>query len=411
MIGTRLAARRRRPVGVAIEDAPEVLERLLDGILAFWDERIIDVRHGGYRLGHDRRGRPIADSPKHLVTQARAAWFFARLAWSRFGDDRHLEWSAHGIRFLREQMWDRRHGGFVWRLDPRGPGDARKHLYGQGFGLFALSEFARAAEDADSAALAYELAELMYDRAHDDLHGGYLESRAGDWSAEPAESPSALGRPSGCKTTNAHLHLTEALTALMLVRPDERVRGRLRELIGVMSGSAIDLDIGTCWDACTRDWRPLLGYPSSYGHDLENVWLLSRACDAAGVPDAPLQPLFHALWDNALTHGFDGARGGFFDSGPRGGAANQRRKVWWVQAEGLLSALHMWRSTDAPRYRRAFELTLGWIDGVQADHVGGDWHAVIGPRGGQSGDKSGAWKDPYHQGRAVLECIKQLTPG
>ena len=71
----------------------------------------------------------------------------------------------------------------------------------------------------------------------------------------------------------------------------------------------------------------------------------------------------------------------------------------------------MWRSTGAPRYRRAFELTLGWIDGVQADDVGGDWHAVIGPRGGQSGDKSGAWKDPYHQGRAVLECIEQLTPG
>ena len=39
----------------------------------------------------------------------------------------------------------------------------------------------------------------------------------------------------------------------------------------------------------------------------------------------------------------------------------------------------------------------------------GDWHAVVDRNGVPSGDKSGAWKDPYHQGRAVLTCLELLA--
>ena len=38
-----------------------------------------------------------------------------------------------------------------------------------------------------------------------------------------------------------------------------------------------------------------------------------------------------------------------------------------------------------------------------------DWHAVVDRNGVPSGDKSGAWKDPYHQGRAVLTCLELLA--
>jgi len=82
--------------------------------------------------------------------------------------------------------------------------------------------------------------------------------------------------------------------------------------------------------------------------------------------------------------------------------------VWWVQAECLLSALLMFRRTGDERYRGAFELTLGWIAELQADDAGGDWHATVDRNGVPSGDKSGPWKDPYHQGRAVLDCLELL---
>src|SRR3954451_92040 len=208
--------RRRRERGVPLEKAPAVLENLLEGILRFWDESLLDTDAGGYRFGHDARGHLTGSDSRHLVTQARTAWFFARLARSPYGEDRHLEWAAHGIRFLGARMWDTRHGGFFWEVGPDGPRDEREHLYGQAFAVFALSEFGLAAGDHASLAFAAEVAELLDSRAHDDVYGGFLECHAADWSDEPAGSMGLLGRPVECKTANTHLHLMEALTELAL---------------------------------------------------------------------------------------------------------------------------------------------------------------------------------------------------
>ena len=48
----------------------------------------------------------------------------------------------HGYRFLKEKMWDAKNGGFYWEVDASGNQKlkSRKHLYGQAFGLYALSE-------------------------------------------------------------------------------------------------------------------------------------------------------------------------------------------------------------------------------------------------------------------------------
>ena len=401
--------RRRRGRGVPLEKAPAVLENLLEGILRFWDESVLDTEEGGYRLGHDARGHATGSDARHLVSQARTAWFFARLARSPYGEDRHLEWAAHGIRFLGARMWDPHHGGFFWEVGPDGPRDERKHLYGQAFAVYALSEFGRAARDHASLAFAAEVSELVDSRTHDDEFGGFVESHAADWSEEEPGVPGLLGRSSECKTANTHLHLMEALTALAVADPAAAVpRRRLQELILVMGGIVVDRSIGTSVDAHRRDWSPVPG-TTSYGHDLEDVTLLIQACEAAGVAAGLLEPVYASLWDNALEHGFDSGHGGVYTSGPPGRAAERRDKVWWVQAEGLLSALHMWTRTRGERYRLAFELTLAWIAEVQADDTGGDWHAVVDRNGVPSGDKSGPWKDPYHQGRAVLDCLELLA--
>src|SRR2546423_3750017 len=139
--------RRRRERGVPLEKAPAVLENLLEGILRFWDESVLDTEHGGYRLGHDARGHPTGADARHLVSQARTAWFFARLARSPYGEDRHLEWAAHGIRFLGARMWDPRRGGFFWEVGPGGPRDVRQHLYRPAFTGVAVRRFGHPAHD------------------------------------------------------------------------------------------------------------------------------------------------------------------------------------------------------------------------------------------------------------------------
>src|SRR5207244_2317134 len=151
----------------------------------------------------------------------------------------------------------------------------------------------RAAGDPITTALAAEVAELMDSRAHDDVYGGYLESRAVDWTEEPPDGTTVLGRPPEGKTGNTHLHVMEAFAELALVDPAAAVpRLRLPEVIVVMSLLVIDRSVSTCIDLHARDWTPVEDEPrSSYGHDLETVTLLIRACEAAGLPDRLLMPL------------------------------------------------------------------------------------------------------------------------
>src|SRR5690242_8113120 len=110
---------RTRPARVSLGDARPTLESLLELILDFWDERVLDP-DGGYALGHDARGRPAGDDTRHVVSQARTAWFFARLARSEYAQPHHMDWAEHGIAFLREQLWDHEHGGFHWAVGPEG---------------------------------------------------------------------------------------------------------------------------------------------------------------------------------------------------------------------------------------------------------------------------------------------------
>ena len=51
-------ARERHGRGVPLAKAHAVLENLLEGMLRFWDDSLIDTEAGGYSLGHDSRGLP-----------------------------------------------------------------------------------------------------------------------------------------------------------------------------------------------------------------------------------------------------------------------------------------------------------------------------------------------------------------
>ena len=170
--------------------------------------------------------------------------------------------------------------------------------------------------------------------------------------------------------------------------------------------------MGACTDRYLENWEPLRGVNDdrvSYGHDVENVWLLVRACKSAGINGYLLLDLYRTLFHYALDYGFDWSEGGFYESGPLGAPADRRDKIWWVQAEGLLSALQMHHLTDDELYLNCFSRTLQWIFNHQADWQHGDWHAKIDQDGKVSGVKAGAWKAPYHNGRAMLSCLDLLA--
>ena len=202
---------------------------------------ILDKEDGGYRLNHDFQGRWNGPADKFLVTQARTIWFFSYLVNTGRGGKHDLEAASHGFRFLRDRLWDSQFGGFYWSVDSTGqiPVKPHKELYAQAFGLFALSEYAKASGDDSAMQLAQELFAILERYFHDPRHGGYREFTQRDWKSEDPNGMTYMNTPSKVKLMNSHLHVLEALTAYYGMTKDPAVRERLVELLLIQSGPEI----------------------------------------------------------------------------------------------------------------------------------------------------------------------------
>jgi mannobiose 2-epimerase len=392
--------------------APRLERNLKENIVAFWLPRSIDKINGGYFMRFDADGAYQPGGAKMIVTQARMVWLFSRLARAGYGDA-CLPAAETGFRFLRDRMWDAKNGGFYWEVDETGRNvlNAKKHLYGQAFALYALSEYYLASRKPEALELATRLFDLMEEKARDARYGGYVEYFNEDWTAPPPDEKTPLGDPARFKLMNTHLHLMEAMTAYFLASRSSLARERLLELIAIQSNAVVRKNLGGCSDKYERDWTPRLegAYSRvSYGHDLENIWLLTDACLAAGISPAPYLDLFKTLFDTALKYGYDRRKGGFYDSGPFRKKAESHAKTWWVQAEAVVSALTMYRLTRDPLYLDVFRKTYDFIDRYQTDWKHGEWYGTVAPNGQGEGDKADAWKAGYHNGRAMIESLALL---
>jgi cellobiose epimerase len=403
-----------------LAEARTTLERILaENILAFWYPRAIDDENGGYRINHDALGNWQGERrDRQSVSQARTLWFFARLMTSPYRSEQCAAMARHGFEFLRDRLWDHEFGGLFWEIDSTGrtPTKADKHLYAQAFGLYALAEYAIASADPRAESMARELYGLLEGHAHDDANGGYREFFQRDWRPVEMSSPSYLEKRADIKQLNTHLHVLEALTRYHDLVREPAARNRLTELILILSSALVRKRTMAYTDVHAMDWTPSLEPAHAhvtYGHDLETVWLLIEACESTGLPNPALRDFYDAVFYNSWRFGCDHRDGGFFYQGPIGQHATAKQKVWWVQAEALVCALHMYRLTRRQIYLSCFRDTLLWITRRQIDWQVGEWHRRIEPDGTASGDKTGdqtgAWKTPYHSGRAIIRCLDLIA--
>lgn len=408
----------RRSAGAALDKRELIAQfekTLEENIVPFWYPKSLDYEAGGYIMNFGQQGELLGPARKMIVTQARMVWFFAAVARAGYsgpswGRRELLEAAEHGYRFLLERMRDPKYDGYFWELDADGRKVTRpeKTVYGHSFVLYALAEYALAAGRKDVLEQAVRLFRLLDEKTHDRVHGGYREAFQADWT--PVQGNGPMG-PADLKLMNSHLHMLEAVTLFYQAAKLPEARERLLELMTIAGNTMVRKDVGACTDKYALDWTPRLegNYNRvSYGHDLEAVWLLMEACDVAGVPNSLYMDLYGTLWNYSLKYGFDHESGGFYDSGPLGKPADNFNKVWWVQAETLVSALRMYRATGDPLYRQVFEKLWGFIRDRQIDWQHGEWHDTILPDGRVRGNKAHAWKAAYHNGRAMLECIRLL---
>ncbi|WP_459191020.1 AGE family epimerase/isomerase [Halosimplex sp. J119] len=406
---------------------PQLRRTLRETVIEFWYPRSIDEEHGGYITSYDETGEFAGNDGKMLVIQARMVWFFSRLHREGYGDGEFREAAEQGVDFLLGELRDHEHGGFYWEAERDGTvTKPNKHMYGQAFALYGLSEYYRSTGDETAREHAIKLFELFESEAHDEANGGYVEYFEPDWTPvttggtyldniEPDWSPKEdvdAELDAGTKLTNTHLHLLEAFTTFYRATGHEKARERLNELLTINTNTIVRKDLGACTDKYAPDWRPLLDDESyrivSYGHDIEGVWLTMEAADALEMPLTYYRDLYETLWGYSLTYGYDDDRGGFYFYGPFEEPATSRVKAWWVQAEALVSALRMYELTDEPAYREVFEETYAFLDEHQIDREYGEWHSGVTDDGETVGRKGAVYKGAYHSGRALLECINAL---
>ena len=372
-------------------------------IFAWWARHMPDKAYGGFHGEIDAHDRPVADAAKSVILNTRLLWFFSAMA-IHLKSAEALALAHRAAGYIRDHFLDRDHGGVVWRLDSRGRVlDGRKQAYAQAFALYGFSEYFAATGDAAALMTARDLQGLIESRFRDPGHGGYVEALGRDWSASGDQrlSDRDVDAP---KTMNSHLHILEAYSRLHAVAPDTSSRLCLAGIIGVFvarfaTGRHLRLFRAMDWSDRTLS--------VSYGHDIEASWLIWEAAQALGDAEttARVRPVVLALARATLDEGFN-AMGGLSYECRFDGAIDPDGE-WWGQAEGLVGFVNAWQMTGEAAFLTAAERLWSTI---KAQYRDGDhewtWYARDAHHPPMY--RAGAWKCPYHNGRAMLELEKRL---
>ncbi len=400
--------------------AAEMETVLQKDVLGIWFPRSVDESAGGFYSNFTRDWQRTKSEGKFSVFQGRMVWVAAQVMKHRPALRAQYEPIVkHGVNYLNDVLWDEKHGGFFWGLDEQNRISSQytdgKHLYGISFGLYGATAAYEATKDPRALALAQKTFRWLDQHAHDGQNGGYFEwlTREGKVVQRKAganENVPVAGFPIGFKSMNTHIHLLESFTQLYAVWPDELLKKRLLELLTIVRDK-ICVVPGVMNLYFTLDWRPIPDH-DSYGHDVETAFLMLEADEVVdNAIDAKTERMARLLVDHALAYGWDEKHGGFYRDGTTFGAAEDKRKEWWVQFEGLnaLLLMHQKYGRETDKYFKAFEKQWGFIRDHQIDkEFGGIFDTVESDGTAREFTKSRIWKECYHETRALLNTIHRL---
>ncbi len=399
--------------------ATEMEAVLQRDVLGVWFPRAIDREHGGFYSNFTRDWKRAASEGKFSVFQGRMVWVASQVMMRRPElKPQYQPIVQHGLKYLNEQLWDKKSGGFFWGLDEKNDISSNytdgKHLYGMSFGLYGATAAYEALKDPVALKLAQNTFSWIDQHAHDSTNRGYFEWLTRDGKVvqrtESVSNVPVAGFPIGYKSMNTHIHLLESFSQLYEVWPDEVLRKRLMELIEVVRDK-VCVEPGVMNLYFTLDWRPIPDH-DSYGHDVETAYLLLEAEAAlGGKPSEKTARMAKMLVDHALAYGWDEPNGGFYRDGTTFGVAEDKRKEWWVQFEGLnaLLLMHEKHGQESDKYFNAFLKQWQFIKNHQLDkEFAGVFDTIEADGSVKDYTKSRMWKECYHDARALLNTIERL---
>jgi len=407
-----------------MEIADRIQSYLTKKLYPFWFQRVA-AADGGFTTYFDRNGSPTGQTDKTIIQQTRSIFMLSHAIRNGYGAGRAEALLKPGLDWFLRTFKDPEHDGWLWIVAKDGtPVSTDKIMYGQCFVIYCMSECALATGDERARRAAEDTFTLVQKYAADTAYGGYREMFLRDWQPRPG---GAYGGDR--KSFDVHMHLMEAYTTLLELTGAEIHRRKLLEVIDLMwnrmfhrpswtgiSQFALDfaplraIMFKTVWGS-DRDnegeARPLNN--TSYGHNIEFLWLFLRALSVLGISVDPWKEKLRALAEHTVRYGVDPEHGGVFVEGPTDGPARDTQKEFWQQAESLVGLLDCYLLFGEKKYWDAFRKVFDFVWNRMINHEVGEWFALLDRDGTVKWDYLGhAWKNNYHTTRSMVQTLRRL---
>lgn len=386
----------------------ELEAELHENILPFWINRMTDPLQGGFYGRMLSDGTVIPDAPRGAVLNARILWTFSA-AYNSTGREEYLNQARTSYLYYISHFLDKKSGGVFWSVSAGGQVlNDRKQIYAQAFGIYALSEFYKASQEADAIMYAVDLYNLIEEHAFDNQNNGYIEALSRNWTGleDLRLSPKDANEP---KSMNTHLHILEAYTNLYEVWKDRDLKTQLQNLVKLHLETILDSRSGHFRLFFDMGWNSR-SEKYSYGHDIEGAWLVRKAASALGD-----QVLMSASGRNALFMAGVALSEGTDDDGSLcneglAGKVTDYDRHWWPQAEAIIGYMDAYAISKQEVFLNAALKTWEFVkDNMR--HPSGEWWWLVNReyKPDPDQDLAGEWKCPYHNARMCLEIMKRTT--
>ena len=385
----------------------EFRSELLTNILPYWMNRMVDDEYGGFHGRRDGYDHLELKADKGIILNTRILWTFSHAAYM-LKDSIYKRVADRAYQYITRYFIDSKFRGVYWMVNFEGsPLVTKKQVYAQAFATYAFAEYFKASGKKESLEHAIDLFHLTETYSFDQNENGYLEAFDREWilledlrlSDKDANEK---------KTMNTHLHILEAYTSLYRVWKDAFLGKQLRNLILIFRDKIIsntkhfNLFFDEHWNVKSHE--------ISYGHDIEGSWLLFEAAEALEDENliSEIKKICLAMVEATLQQGFDEDGGLMNEANDKGLIDGD--KHWWPQAEALVGLVNAWQLSANDKYLEAAIRTWRFIQTKLIDKEYGEWYWRVDRSGviNRDEDKSGPWKCPYHNGRAMLELMNRL---
>ncbi len=384
----------------------ELETNLTGNILPYWSENMIDHKNGGFygRINVDNHVFPEED--KGGILNARILWTYSA-AYRVTGDTAYLRLAKRAKDYILKHFIDKQYGGAFRTVKYTGElSDTRKQTYTQSFFIYGLAEYSRATGDKETLEAAKGIFECFEKYAYDQEYNGYFEVFTRDWKRSRDR---LIGEKSDAdeKTMNTSLHLMEAYANLYRVWPDERLAGRIVNMIEIFLDKITDKNSFHLINFLDRNWNSTSTI-DSYGHDIEASWLIY---EAAGLLDEP--ELMNRVKEvcigiaNAASEGLQ-PDGSMIDEKDNATGELRMSRSWWPQAETVVGYVNAYELTGEEKYLDYAVKNWQYTKAHFVDQEYGGWFTSVNEAGRVGrGDKGGFWVCPYHNGRMCLEIMER----